>query len=84
VNLTRPAVDLMLLGLRGDPARDVELMVLRHRVAVRKVARLRRPPGDRVVPAALARVPREGWAVFLVTAGLVPAWHVEPVATRWT
>jgi hypothetical protein len=84
--LTRRAVDLMVLP-RRDAAKDVELLVLRHDVAVlrRQVVRPRLQPADRVFLAALSRVlPRERWAAFFVTSATVLRWHRELVARKWT
>jgi hypothetical protein len=49
--LTRRAFGLMVLGARGEAAKDVELLVLRHEVTVlrRQVARPALQPADRVM-----------------------------------
>jgi putative transposase len=75
-----------LLGMgQGPDAKDVEIAVLRHQLAVghRRVTRPRYTPGDRLVLAWLAKLlPRGRWSVFLVTPATVRGWHRELVARR--
>jgi putative transposase len=78
---------LGLVGLGPAPdAKDVEIAVLRHQLAVvgRQVARPRYPVSDRMVLASLARLlPRPRWKVFLVTPATLMRWHRELVLMRW-
>ena len=68
---------LGLIGLGPAPdAKDVEIAVLRHQLAVlrRQVSRPRYTPTDRVVLATLAQLlSRERWGIFLVT-GVILSW----------
>jgi transposase InsO family protein len=85
--LTRHALGLATLRLRGESAKDVELMVLRHEVIVlrRQVSRPALQPADRMLLAALSRrLPRARWGVFFVTPATVLRWHRELVARRRT
>jgi hypothetical protein len=73
-----------ILGVVGGgttlDAKDVEIAVLRHQLAVlrRQVARPRYAPGDRMVLAVLAKLlPRDRWNVFLVTPSTLVRWHRE-------
>jgi putative transposase len=79
---------LKLVGLGPAPdAKDVEIAVLRHQLAVlgRQVSRPRYTVADRMVLASLARLlPRERWRVFLMTPSTLLRWHRELVARRWT
>src|SRR5207249_4516261 len=79
---------LELVGLGPSPdAKDVEIAVLRHQLAVlhRQVARPCYAPTDRLILATLARLlPRERWSAFLVTPATLLRWHREAVRRRWT
>jgi transposase InsO family protein len=84
--IVRRLLGLLGLGASSD-ARDVEIAVLRHQLAVvgRQVARPRYTPTDRMLMAVLARLlPRDRWRVFLVTPATLLRWHRELVARRWT
>ncbi|MHB1517031.1 MAG: helix-turn-helix domain-containing protein [Acidimicrobiales bacterium] len=78
-----------LLGLaRKDAiAKDAEILVLRHQVAVlqRQVGRARFTWSDRALVVLLAGlIPRERWTAFLVTPKTILDWHRRLVAGRWT
>jgi hypothetical protein len=78
---------LGVLGCSSPVAKDVEIAVLRHQLAVlrRQVARPRYTPADRMILATLAKLlPRDLWSVYLVTPSTLLRWHRELIRRRWT
>jgi transposase len=68
-------------------AKDAEILVLRHQLAVlrRQVARPRFSWSDRALVALLAGlVPREHWRSFLVSPQTILGWRRSLVKKRWT
>lgn len=83
----RRLLELAVARGRGDSAKEIELLVLRHEISVlrRHVARPRYQPADRALLAALARfLPKERWSALLVRPETVRRWHRDALARRWT
>jgi hypothetical protein len=77
----------LALLARSDVSKNVEILVLRHEIAVlrRQVARPKPDWADRAMMAALARLlPRHLQIQRIVTPGTLLAWHRRLVKKKWT
>jgi len=78
---------LVLLCFRSSEYKELEIVVLRHELAVlrRQASRPALRPTDRAFLAAASRLlPRARWHAFFVTPETLLGWHRRLVARRWT
>jgi putative transposase len=83
----RRSLELILLCFRSAEAKEIEILVLRHELAVlgRQHPRPRLQSKDRALLAAFSRLlPRARWSVFLVRPETLLRWHRRMVRRRWT
>jgi len=77
----------LVLRTRSDAAKEIEILVLRHQLAVlrRRAPRTRTNWADRALIAALTRLlPARRRLGLLVTPSTILRWHRQLVARRWT
>jgi putative transposase len=83
----RRSVQLLVLLARGEAAKDLELLVLRHQITVlrRQLPRPELEPADRALLAAVSRaLPRSRWSCFFVRPETLLRWHRRLIAGAWT
>ncbi len=77
----------MALRIRSDTTKDIEILVLRHQLAVlqRRTPRPRMSWADRALTAALARLlPAHRRLGLIVTPSTILRWHRQLITRRWT
>jgi putative transposase len=80
------SIQLLVLLARGDAAKELEILVLRHQLAVlrRQTPRPRLEPADRALMAAISRIlSRSRWSCFFVRPETLLRWHRRLVAGTW-
>jgi len=83
----RCLLQLVLLRARSREFKELEIVVLRHELAVlrRQTRRPQLTTTDRVFLTAASRLlPCSRWQSFLVTPTTLLRWHRHMVARRWT
>ena len=83
----RWVVQLAVLRFRSNDFKELEIVVLRHELAILR-RRIPRPViswTDRLLLTAASRfLPRPHWPSFFVTPATLLRWHRRLVAKRWT
>jgi putative transposase len=86
LTLCRP-IQLLVLLARGDAAKDLEILGLRHQLSVlrRQTPRPRLEPMDRALLAAISRaLPQARWSCLFVRRETLLRWHRRLVTGAWT
>jgi putative transposase len=83
----RWVLQLAALRVRSNDFKDLEIVVLRHELAILR-RRTRRPALTRTdwlfLAAASRLLPRPRWGAFIITPATLLRWHRRVVAKRWT
>ena len=80
-------LQLAALRCRSNDFKDLEIVVLRHELAIlrRQRSRPAMTTVDRLFLAATSRLlPRARWRSFIITPATLLRWHRRLVAKRWT
>jgi hypothetical protein len=81
------SLELIVVCFWSAEAKEIQILVLRHELAVlgRQRPRPRLQPKDRALLAALSGLlPRGRWSVFLVRPATLLRWHRRMARRRWT
>jgi putative transposase len=80
-------VQLVVLLCKSERSKELEILLLRHELAILRRQPRRAPfrPVDRAILAALARaLPRSAWTSLSVSPTTLLRWHRQLVKRRWT
>ena len=79
-------LEFVVLRVRSEEFKELEIVVLRHELAIlRRTPRRPITAADRVLLAVASRLlPRVRWPAFIVTPATLLRWHRRLVAKRWT
>jgi putative transposase len=80
-------VQLVVLLCRSERSKELEILVLRHELAIlrRRPRRTQHRPVDRAILAALARaLPRSAWTSLSVSPTTLLRWQRQLARRRWT